>query len=65
LLIAKFNRKWIQHVSNPLHIYCRLIDFGLSAGVSKRLGIFYEKYLYSNMSKDLGVKWNLPKKRYL
>ncbi len=43
----------VQHIANPLHIYCRLIDFGVSARVSKRLGIIYERCFYQYFSKGL------------
>jgi len=44
---------WVQHIANPLHVYCRLIDFGVSTRFSKRLCIIYEKCLYQNFSKGL------------
>jgi hypothetical protein len=37
---------WLQHVANPLHVYCRLLDLGLGISVSRRIGRFYEKFLY-------------------
>ncbi len=55
---------WVQHIANPLHIYCRLIDFGISTGFSRRLSIIYEKYFYHFLLKDLTQAWNLPKRRF-
>lgn len=40
-------RIWMQHVANPLHVYCRLVDLGLGVHVSKRLSMFYERHFYS------------------
>ena len=61
----KLYRIWIQHITNPLHIYCRLIDCGMSMKSSRRLGIFYEKHFYPSMLKGLKLKWNSLRKRYL
>ena len=36
----------IQHIFNPLHIYCRLVDAGISRGVSIRLSRCYEIAVY-------------------
>ena len=36
-------RTWREHFLNPLHVYCRLRDFGLSKGLAVRLSKFYEK----------------------
>ena len=32
----------IQHHGNPLHLYCRLRDFGVSKKLAMRLGKIYE-----------------------
>jgi len=45
-------KKWVQHISNPLHVYCRLMDLGVKAGSSKRFGILYEKYFYHYFMRD-------------
>jgi len=50
----KLSRTWVQHISNPLHVYCRLLDFGLSKKFSRRLTIFYEKYLYCSIFNKNG-----------
>jgi len=50
---------WFQHKINPLHIYCRLIDMGLSVEFSRRLSIFYEKHFYPSLLRGLRFKWNL------
>lgn len=60
----KLYTTWIQHMTNPLHIYCRLIDFGLSMRFSRKLGIFYEKCLYPFVSRDLKQTWNSLRKGY-
>jgi hypothetical protein len=56
---------WVQHISNPLHIYCRLVDLGMDEEFSKRFGIFYEKYFYRYLLRDLRLLWNYSKKRSL
>ena len=61
--MMKLYNTWIQHVANPLHVYCRLIDFGVNAGFSKKLSIIYEKYLYQYLLKDLKQKWSFSKKK--
>lgn len=56
---------WVQHITNPLHIYCRLVDLGVHEGFSKRCGVFYEKHIYHYLMRDLRVRWNSPEKRSL
>ena len=63
--MMKFRSNWVQHIANPLHVYCRLIDFGMGEGLSKRMSMFYEKYLYQYLAKDLKESWNFSKKRSL
>lgn len=46
-----FFEKWFQHISNPLHVYCRLLDLGLDTVSSKRISIFYEKYFFHYFMK--------------
>ena len=58
-------RLWFQHVTNPLHIYCRLIDIGLNENFSKRLIVIYEKHFHPSLSKDMRLKWNFLIKKYL
>jgi len=36
----------LQHTLNPLHIYCRLLDRGLSRQVSARVCLYYEIVIY-------------------
>jgi hypothetical protein len=53
---------WVQHIANPLHVYCRLIDFGMNENFSKRLSIIYEKYCYNFLRKDQKGTWNFTGK---
>ncbi|EPR43726.1 hypothetical protein dsx2_2153 [Desulfovibrio sp. X2] len=39
-------RMFLQHSLNPLHVYCRLKDCGLSHGVALRVSVFYERHVY-------------------
>lgn len=56
-------RTWLQHIANPLHIYCRLMDWGLGRRISRRLGVFYEKSLFLFVSKDINTLWNSVRRR--
>jgi hypothetical protein len=40
----------IQHRSNPLHLYCRLLDIGLSRRLSMSLCKGYEILLFMSLS---------------
>lgn len=42
----RFVRNFLQHRLNPLHVYCRLRDAGLSRHVAARFCGAYERYLY-------------------
>jgi len=46
----RLSNPWLQHIANPLHVYCRLIDFGVSSDISKKVSVIYEKYLYYFLS---------------
>ncbi len=39
-------RHFIQHRLNPLHVYCRLVDCGLSPRTAIRVSGVYERWLY-------------------
>ncbi|SDK89904.1 hypothetical protein SAMN05660337_1630 [Maridesulfovibrio ferrireducens] len=39
-------RMFFQHYLNPLHIFCRLRQAGLSAIAARRMSTVYEKLLY-------------------
>jgi len=54
---------WFQHISNPLHVYCRLLDLGVGEGFSKRCSVFYERHVYHHLMRDLRGLWNSPAKR--
>ena len=55
---------WVQHISNPLHVYCRLVDFGVSARFSKKLGMIYEKYFYFFFVKDIKPTWKWSVRKF-
>lgn len=42
-------RRFIQHHLNPLHLYCRLRDCGVSAARAARLSGLYERLVYSRV----------------
>lgn len=39
-------RAKLQHRMNPLHIYCRLRDLGISVPTAQRVTGFYERFVY-------------------
>lgn len=39
-----FVRNYLQHRFNPLHIYCRLRDFGFSSRTATRVSNAYERF---------------------
>jgi len=63
--MLKLNSPWIHHIMNPLHVYCRLIDFGMSADFSKKLGITYEKYFHRYLLRKDKTLWNSIVRKYL
>ena len=62
--MLKMNSQRIQHVMNPLHLYCRLVDFGMSVNFSKKLGITYEKYFHRYFLKKDKTLWNSIIRKY-
>ena len=43
--------KTIAHKTNPVHIYCRLLDLKFKKGTAARMTKLYEKYIYSLIKK--------------
>ena len=41
----KEKQKWWQHITNPLHMYCRLMNGGMSFERAKKAGRIYERGL--------------------
>ena len=39
-------RNHLQHWLNPVHMYCRLMDFGLARNSAQRLCAVYERLIY-------------------
>jgi len=37
----------MQHYLNPLHIYCRLRDLGISKGIAESICRIYENYVFN------------------
>ena len=42
----------IQHRSNPLHVYCRLVDLGMGRFISRRICTFYEKVIFLTVKRN-------------
>ena len=43
-------RRALQHLLNPLHLYCRLRDFGVGALKAQRMCGAYAKIVYRLLS---------------
>jgi len=41
--------KTTQHLLNPLHIYCRLVDMGLPTKFCKKVCKLYEKHIFNKL----------------
>ena len=39
----------LQHLLNPLHLYCRLMQAGLAQPVARRLCLVYERTVYRHL----------------
>ncbi len=39
-------RLYFQHCLNPLHVYCRLREFGVHTSAAQRVCIVYERFVY-------------------
>lgn len=39
-------RLYFQHFFNPLHIYCRLRQFGIENTTAQRVCTVYERFIY-------------------
>ena len=39
-------RRILQHLLNPLHVYCRLRDFGVGSLKARRVCLSYERIVY-------------------
>jgi hypothetical protein len=36
----------VQHKTNPLHVYCRLVDLGMGRFLSKKVCVLYERLVF-------------------
>ncbi|WP_170304573.1 hypothetical protein [Desulfolutivibrio sulfodismutans] len=36
----------LQHLLNPVHMYCRLMDFGMTKNRARRMCAVYERLIY-------------------
>lgn len=39
----------LQHLLNPLHLYCRLLEAGLGEPLARRMSRAYERTLYRRL----------------
>lgn len=42
-------RRRLQHFLNPLHLYCRLVEAGLTEPLARRMSRAYERALYRRL----------------
>lgn len=42
-------RNWLQHKTNPLHIFCRLLDIGMTQGAASTLAYAYQRAVYQHL----------------
>jgi len=42
-------RRRLQHMFNPLHLYCRLKEAGLAEPLARRLSRVYERAVYRHL----------------
>ncbi len=45
-------KNYLQHRLNPVHMYCRLVDFGLARKNARRMCFVYERLIYRSF------RWN-------
>ena len=36
----------LEHKFNPLHVYCRMVDFGIDKKYARRIAKLYETHIY-------------------
>jgi len=53
-------KRYLRHTFNPLHVYCRLCDWGWSAGTARGLSRFYERAIYSRFSSGVAGGRSCP-----
>ncbi|SNR75654.1 hypothetical protein SAMN04488503_1063 [Humidesulfovibrio mexicanus] len=39
----------LQHLLNPLHLYCRLVEAGVARSLARRMSRAYERALYRRL----------------
>ncbi|MDP2848968.1 MAG: hypothetical protein Q8O35_12385 [Humidesulfovibrio sp.] len=39
----------LQHLLNPLHLYCRLLEAGIAEPLARRMSRAYERTLYRHL----------------
>lgn len=42
-------RQRLQHLLNPLHLYCRLMEAGLNESLARSMSRAYERALYRRL----------------
>ena len=48
-------KNWMNHYLNPLHVYCRLVDVGISKAISRKIVDVYERWLYNYLMSEKGL----------
>ncbi len=42
-------KNYLQHMFNPVHMYCRLMDFGVTKSRARRMCAVYERFIYRSI----------------
>ena len=42
-------RNYLQHRLNPVHMYCRLMEFGMARDNARRVCSVYERFIYKGI----------------
>ncbi len=45
-----------EHIYNPQHLYCRLIDLGLEKEYAKRIAHIYDIGIYQGLMEEINDK---------
>jgi hypothetical protein len=53
LTIRAAARRTILHITNPLHVYCRMVDYGVPKFVSFKFCCVYEKSVFRGIKAAL------------
>ena len=53
-------KRYLRHTFNPLHVYCRLCDWGWNDAVARGVSRFYERAIYRRLSPGVVGERSCP-----